>query len=198
MAFQTVRNSANAWGLQLRNPSGEKTPAFVYPAPSGDVVLFLTAGSVWKSAAAESTKGCRAGYRLGLTADTYRRAAVGTITGEESNVTCEKGDRGFLIYWRPQMAKSGPMWQKDSNAVACYPGNASARDELGRWTIASAATRIVACSTLSPRGQLCFPLDCPAKWWNSSLQHSAIRISYRYILHKWLRAKLLSLLEHRS
>ena len=50
---------------------------------------------------------------------------------------------------------------------------------------------------LSPRGQLCFPLDCPAKWWNSSLQHSAIRISYRYILHKWLRAKLLSLLEQR-
>ena len=70
------------------------------------MVLFLTAGSVWKSAAAESTKGCRAGYRLGLTADTYRRAAVGTITGEESNVTCEKGDRGFLIYWRPQMARA--------------------------------------------------------------------------------------------
>ena len=162
------------------------------------MVLFLTAGSVWKSAGAESTKGCRAGYRLGLTADTYRRTPVGTITGEEGNVTCEKATGALDPLASADGKERAHVAKRTQMPVACCPGNASAARRAGWWTTASPATRIVARSALSLRVNCRFPLDCPAKWWNSSLQHSAIRISYRYIcISGFVPRELLSLFKQR-
>jgi hypothetical protein len=127
MAFQTVRNSANARGLQLRNPCGEKTPAFVYPAPGETWFCFLTAGSVWKSAGAESTKGCRAGYRLGLTAGTYRRLPSVPLPAKEGNVTRERqsGLLDPLVSELSQVAKSCHVEKVSKLAVACCHGDVS-------------------------------------------------------------------------